>query len=583
MKASLGNDLVLILSPQDNGNETRLRFCDLLCGDHLRAALAQRVLDLCSPFGTWNSPETAKTAFYMLGRFLKTGYFRELSDIKPNNWKEFWLSLKPSMKVYAGSLRILLLGAEGLPPETVESMLALSGHTIPTGKPAASLNDADVESLRDKTWATLVAARDRIRAGWRLVQRFKSGMSASDPDYSYAAILTEIATQGDIQRRSSSRNQRYLPPDVLRRLYGGTRGQTTAMPLFEQLYLTSQEGAAALIALGITCGWNLSVAISLQSTEVRRIDARDESEPEILGVRLRKPRRGAADTWSENYQDTGPRSKARLLQVLLECTEGARRTLKELGKPRHELLIVLPAHLVGVTQTETPSPLFPLSTVGYRAVLQHLSTWRENNPEYGSAGPRAVRQYFTSRVHPQGHKASTNSSYVLRDPVVRESSKSTIEDGIASAIAFLQATVIDANVVSAENAPIAAAAGTLLDVNEKRNDTVIGACQNPKESGITGGPCTASLLLCFACRNAIVMSRHLPRIVLLFNRIDAIRSVTEEEDWAVNWSAHHSRLIDLLEPGKFFSESQIKSAPDAVTSEDIRMIERLLAREWDVA
>lgn len=571
----------------DQGRSKTVDFATYPCGRSLQQALAKRAHALTRGSGTWNTIVTLDGGLGAVRSLLAQRRCDSVSDLTSADVRRYWMSLSAASRARTGrSLKTFLSGMEELPEDVSRAL-----RFIPTAanggetKTKMTLSDQQVELVRRRAVDDLKRARDRIRSGWELVDRFQSGeIPEGHPEHAYAKVLHEIATTGDIaDRYPSNHRQRRVPREVLTRIHGPGTTRTSTHPCFASLFMTSNEGAAALIALTATCGWNLSVATTVSTEGMNRVDAGDGSEPVHLRVTLSKPRRGGVDTWSETYIDTGPRSKVYVINLIYECTVGARRVQRTLGVNEQALLVVLPDNLNAKRHATTAAPLFALNAVDRRTVADHLAKWRAGDDgDLGFVSPRWLRQHFVTVQHPQGHSPAMNDDYVLADERVRREALPTIEQGITEAMTSLRATLVNDVVAKPEDAPIAAALGTLDLLNDGGLDAVVSACQNPDDSPITGGRCGASLLMCFACRNAVVLRRHLPRNWVLWERLEALRTAMDATTWSDRWSTHHARLSDLLTPDRYFDAETLEHARDARTDADVQVVRRLLQREWDV-
>lgn len=586
MRTALDDTRLTVTDEQ--GRSKTIDFATYPCGPDLQQALAKRAHALTRGSGTWNTIVTMDGGLGAVRSFLAQRHCGSARDLTSADLRRYWLSLSATSRAKAGqSLKTFFGEMEGLPEDVTRALrfvpsVARDGET----KTKITLDEQQVELVRRRAIDDLKRARDRIKAGWALVDRFQSGdITEGNPDHAYAKVLHEIATTGDISDRyPSNHRQRRVPREVLTRVHGSGTSRTSTHACFAALFMTSNEGAAALIALTATCGWNLSVATSVSTAGMSRVDAGDGSEPVHLRVTLTKPRRGGVDTWSETYMDTGPRSKVYVLNLIYECTVGARRVQRTLGYDEEALLVVLPDNLNAKRHATTAAPLFALTAMDRRTVANYLAKWRAaDEDDLSFVSPRWLRQHFVTVQHPQGHSPAMNDDYVLADEGVRREALPTIEQGITEAMTSLSATLVNDVIAKPEDAPIAAAHGTLDLLNDGALDAVVSACQDPDDSPITGGRCGASLLMCFACRNAVVLRRHLPRNWVLWDRLEALRTVMDASTWASRWSTHHTRLSDLLTPDRYFDTETLEQARNARTPADEQVVDRLLRREWDVA
>lgn len=569
------------------GRTKTVDFAAYPCGQPLQQTLAERAHALTRGSGTWNSLVTMDGGLQAVRSLLRQRHCQSAGDLAGSDLRRLRMALSPSARANTSRvLRTFFRDFEGLSDDFRRSLEVIPRTPKDGGiTTKGGLREDQVELVRRRAIEELRNARDRIRSGWALVDRFQAGaIPHSHPDHAYAKVLHEIATTGDIADRYPSRHaQRRVPREVLNRLHGPGTTRTSAYGCFESLFMTSNEGAAALIALTATCGWNLSVATSVSTADLTRVDARDGSEPVHLRVSLNKPRRGGVDTWSETYVDTGPRSKFFVINLIYECTVGARRVQRALGVNEEALLVVLPRNLNAMRHATTAAPLFALTALDRRTVAEHLAKWRAANDDLEFASPRWLRQHFITVTHPQGHSPAMHGDYVLADDLVRRDAVPTIEQGIAEAMHSLEATLVDNVIAKAEDAPIAAARGSLEVLNAGGLDAVVAACQDPDKNPATGKRCDVSLLMCFACRNAVVLRRHLPRNWALWERLDTLRTVTDAATWRDQWSGHYERLSDLLTPDRYFDAGTLEHARTARSPADERVVERLLQRGWDVS
>lgn len=586
MRTALQGTRLTVMDEQ--GRSKTIDFGLYPCGPDLQRALAKRAHAMTRGSGTWNTIVTMDGGLGAVRALLGQRHYESVSDLTGADLRRYWMTLSGASRAKTGqALKTFFADMEAL-PEDVSRTLRFVPSAASNGdaRTKVTLNEQQVELVRRRAIEDLRRARDRIQAGWALVERFESGeVPEGHPDHAYAKVLHEIATTGDIaDRQPSNARQRRVPREVLNRIHGPGSGRTSTHPCFAALFMTSNEGAAALIALTATCGWNLSVATSVSTAGMNRVDAGDGSEPVHLRVTLTKPRRGGVDTWSETYIDTGPRSKVFVINLIYECTVGARRVQRALGVHEEALLVVLPDNLNVTRHARTAAPLFALTAMDRRTVAEYLAKWRAGDEDaLRFVSPRWLRQHFVTVQHPQGHSPAMNDDYVLADEGVRRDALPTIERGITEAVTSLSATLVDDVVAKPDDAPIAAARGTLDLLNDGSLDVVVSACQDPDDSPITGGRCGASLLMCFACRNAVVLRRHLPRNWVLWERLETLRTVMDAATWASRWSTHYARLGDLLTPDRYFDAETLEHARTARTEADEQVIQRLLQREWDVA
>ncbi|WP_138253913.1 hypothetical protein [Nesterenkonia salmonea] len=156
-----------------------------------------------------------------------------------------------------------------------------------------------------------------------------------------------------------------------------------------------------------------------------------------------------------------------------------------------------------------------------------------------------------------------------------------VEEGIQAAYDEVMARVVADDEIESSAAPVASRLGVLHEVVDGRRDTVTAACQDHDHFPGTDEPCRASFLTCFTCRNAVVLKRHLPRIMALVDHLNALRAVTPATVWESRFAVHLARASSLTEPGRYFSNRDVDGARAVVTEDDRLAVKRLMAREWD--
>ena len=583
---SAANLEVVLRSPNGEVLMT-VNLSSLPCGEPLQRAFADRFEALAEVDGTFGSKQTFKTALYFARRLCRMTHLERPSDITSKVWREYWLSLGPSLKQGVSGLKTVLLSMPGIPEQT--RITIHNSRVVKDKRTAASLTDAEAALVRSEAFACVETAVARIQAGWALVDEFAAGrLQPVDADYELARVLHDIATTGDITDFYTTKKQgggvrqvRRLPPDVRRRLHGSESNRTSVHIAFEQLFLTAQEGAAAALCLAMSAGWNLSVALSVQAQDIERVDAMDGIDPVRMRVRMHKPRRGSQSAWTLTYRDNGPQSTCRLLGLLLDGTWRARQMFRERDLQFDNLLIVLIRGLNGARHNNE-LPLVTMTQIDYRTALAYQDDWRKSR-DLPFATPRRLRQYFTTRQHPQGHSESMNAAYNLADGEVRRATPPTITAGLEQAYA----SSIDATIAQTDDAleelSFHLGANLIKEIVGGTRDTPTASCTDHEHSPLSAGhACDVGFLNCFGCSNAIVLLRHLPRITHLHDRLLQLRAAYDSPSWEQRFLPHVARIQALLTPGRYFSDASIEHARQSVTPEDHEIVAALLDRRWDV-
>ncbi|MFD0328234.1 hypothetical protein ACFQZC_08435 [Streptacidiphilus monticola] len=190
---------------------------------------------------------------------------------------------------------------------------------------------------------------------------------------------------------------------------------------------------------------------------------------------------------------------------------------------------------------DQPRPVGPLSLgIGYNDV----TAWVLAHSLPGSPFQRVRRTTVVEQRQPLQHSRSTHERvYVLPDQRVQHESQEVIAEGAQEALALALDTAFG---------------GRLAERYEPGHaETVTADCAGESASPrpTPDGGCGASFLLCLACANARVHPGHHPRLALLHQQLEALRSVLPEPVWQARWLEHHLRLDDLRgkvggEPGR---------------------------------
>jgi hypothetical protein len=88
-----------------------------------------------------------------------------------------------------------------------------------------------------------------------------------------------------------------------------------------------------------------------------------------------------------------------------------------------------------------------------------------------------------------------------------------------------------------------------------------------------------SFLMCFACPNAIATTRHLPRIVYLFQALEQLRAAVDAAVWRVDWAGHHARVGDLI--GRHTDPSRWAGLLATLGEQERDLVDQMLARRLD--
>jgi hypothetical protein len=94
-------------------------------------------------------------------------------------------------------------------------------------------------------------------------------------------------------------------------------------------------------------------------------------------------------------------------------------------------------------------------------------------------------------------------------------------------------------------------------------------CRDPYDSPYTPGNqlCHVAPAMCMLCRNAVVFTSQLPRLLLLYDHIERMRTVLEPRRWTAVWGAQAAALAQLFRD----CEDQLPAARQAIEAQQLRL------------
>ncbi len=590
---------VLIISPP--GEEPyELDFCGVDVGDDLRRNLMDIVMARVGPTGKWRKL-TAQGGLWSLRTLFEGLGVTGAGEITYGKYLERLMSL-PQGTRYTHHMRLRKVVQEirGVDPEEKSRII---NHRVPRPARDSSrhvVTEQEFVDLRRLCFESVQSALRRVKAGWAVVDSYRNGEYAEGTaDWEYGTVLDEIARTGTLATRDPSNSGRILlPVSVRQRLYPGQSiARVSAFPLWSHLYPTSDETCAAVTGLIATCGWNATTLLRLHMTNITRVDPQDGTQAAEFHVLLDKPRLGPVSQWGENLHDGDwdegegddapesidarfevrgdKHSKGRLLTMVIELTEGGRRTLAAAGRPCDNLIIGLTDGLHRGSRTTTELPIHPWAT--YDVAYFPMASWRKSTGHVW-ATPRALRHYFVVHVHPEGHVASMNLEYSLTDPTMKQLVQPSIAEVLESQFDGMMATVVTEDADIASQAPQVVARGVREDVESGQLDTLGSSCLDHDHNPETHAPCRVSFLDCFACKNAVVLKRHLPRNIAIYERLEFLRSYTPDAGWNRVYAIYHARVSSVLER---YSQDDVEQAREVITDDDRDLVATLIKDRWN--
>jgi hypothetical protein len=163
-------------------------------------------------------------------------------------------------------------------------------------------------------------------------------------------------------------------------------------------------------------------------------------------------------------------------------------------------------------------------------------------------------------------------AYLAKNPDARAEAHVTARNGFAELVTTahqrLALRISDESEVSDE-------------VNAGSKDTATVACADITHHPITGEVCRDNFLMCLACDNAIATARHIPRLALLHQALEDLRSTLASKGWE-RWREHYLRLHAFLVIEVNLDEASIREAANRATRADRMHVSRALGGTYDV-
>ncbi|MBB1257442.1 hypothetical protein [Streptomyces alkaliterrae] len=481
----------------------------------------------------WTSHETAKTCWSRVMAFAT--FLSELESTPQDldgltvamlkRWRARHVSTVTG-KAVLSTVRLLLQQdprfADG--PVTEELL-----RRFPAAKPSKQ------SYAGDERKGVVLAAQRQFRAAWlrigentRLLRAWRAGdLEENSRDWRLGAVLDHLARTGDVPRSILPSGQSHVDH---RNLLGGAGPEQT----WGRLFLSREELTALAVLLTDRFAWNLKVYDRLPTPTAG--SSVGEKTATTYQVKVEKRRAGGGRWFStEDVTDSGADSPGRLITQALEATAHGRELAARLA-PGTDLLMVsrlyAPRRAAHRHQdTERPRPVGPLS---FGIAYSDAQRWAQAHGLGGSPFQRTRRTTVTREGVPRQHSQSTHERvYVLPDEHVKRASRSVFADGAEEAL---------------EQAEVAVFGGHLADAPDPEHDqTATADCEDETTSPwpTPEGGCGADFLLCLACKNAYVHPGHHPRLALLRQQLDSLRSVLDEGVWNERWQDHSLRLEDL--------------------------------------
>lgn len=540
-----------------------------------------------APGKRWQTISTATTvasAVRTMAHYLNANFpeVTTLADLGAEVWWA-WRSSKDAARWpgQVNTMRALLSESPKLPESTRRAMRAK------TTKPRKRLPKNDAYSNTEFT-AIRTAARHRVNQALRRIEANSAVLrSYADGEETPTMVFQSrgtVWTPGSLLQHLSQVGM--LPSEYLAarvKLKGAfdLRGVTNPA---QALFPSINEIYCLMVLLVCERGFNLSVMANLTVSSFASSDQVTESS--VHTVSIDKPRRGR----NRHSDEILAGEAGKLWDRAVQLTQPCRDALRALGTPTDLLLI---AH-----RHKDLNGLGP-----FRTDWSHLTHTPARSAAFSKDGDgqpirisfqrlRLTEQILSQHAR-QNSEAVSEDTYRRLDPTTIEAASETVEeaqiDAVNHAIATVQVRAMTAaDVAAARQDPAAVAASFSVPVTTLnlllagKLDTPTGACidyfNGPFSQG-AGEPCPASFFACFACGNSVITPRHLPRLVVLLDALDAIATVVTPRRWDSDYAPHYARLRSVLTANA--TQPEIDEARRAIEPAERDMIARLVTRSLD--
>ncbi len=594
-----GDRTTVVFYEEQSGKSHILDFSSFLAPLAMQQWMASLLAARCGPRGGSKRLATAKRYHWILHRF--TVVLSEAGRVPPTPgelapehfqiFRDRYEGHPASLREHLLTLRRLMRKSEEL---TAEALRDLLRTRLPAATPATQ-----VTAYSDHEWQQIMTAlrrdvriaRDRIRAGVRLLARFRDGeLIPGRREEALGRMLEEFATTGDLPRNESGA----LRAEVSR--LGG------AMAIGGMLSLTRDESTAFAILLSALTAENFGTVKTWPALHTRP-DGCVTTQAVAL-VEETKPRRGPDRehmvaaledlppslrelTESEDAERRLFHSPLRVYQLLLELTQTARRLS---GETR-----------AFIAYSPKSRSAFDRDMWNTEVHVKHWSQSRGfPSMRKAVAGRlpavqvRRIRQSALERKRrPVAHSRETLRDYYLkRSRTVQEQSRSvvgkTLREQVAKARTAMEIPVFTPDFIDrAAQDPEAAAAEAGLDPEALKGllageqDTVLTGCVDHLAGPDTprGTPCTSSFFACLGCENARALPHQLPVQIVVRDRLLAARPNSDPTTWRAKYLAATDRLEDIL---RHYTPAEREQARANLSDRQSELIDDLLSGRLDL-
>ncbi|GAA3339475.1 hypothetical protein GCM10020358_23410 [Amorphoplanes nipponensis] len=512
--------------------------------------LAAALSRCTGPQGTLRTPASARAVWQGMRQLLT--FLDDLPQppqtpdtLTARHLQRFWLTrsavvARPTLVQEVAQLRALFRQID--PPDLIhDDVRAWLAQRRPKGptEPPSGYSDQEFEAIMAAARSDVVAIRQRLDSGRRLLARFARNPDSLDIEQQkLAAVLTEIAATGDVPVI------RMPPPNT------GLRDRAAMLALAQHLFVIDADlGPLLTLAVGLS-GRNPETIKDLRAEH-------EILENKAVRAELIKRRRGPGHTFATAHWEIGSPSQQ------LRTPGGFYLLLEQLMRLGRSFSGTASLWSIWVWRNGHIGP-FDRS----RGLSGSFDSWKKGLGLRDDDGyplrvslpllkktvdvrtTRATGGHLPSSPRSNGMPVLF-SNYLRGDASVREWAGDVVTAALADAErdaresharVLAAATPAEPRAVAAQLGLTEQAAQDLLD---GRLDTAFAACADIERSPFNGGQrCSASFLLCFGCENALVTHAHLPRLKAV---LDWLVEQREKLDLALWWQRHGLTWLAITE------------------------------------
>jgi hypothetical protein len=349
------------------------------------------------------------------------------------------------------------------------------------------------------------------------------------------------------------------------------------------LMLTSRESVAVATLLMCSEGYNLSTIERLEVADLS--GGIGDAHSDFYAVLNDKPRRRQRRYYTSLHEDLADDQQedglspvqlrtGRVFRLVHEATDPARHYALSRGEKTSMLLLY----------ASTTSDRRADSGAWAKTITRNLVSGVAAAGAYREGGwvPEGLRidfamlhrtfQVVAERAPTHNTRNTHVQEYLSKNPEARAEAHETTRNGFTQLIATthqrMALRVSDESEVGAE-------------VNSGAKDTATVACADITHHPVTGEACRDNFLMCLACDNAIATARHVPRLALLHEALEDLRSTLTSKGWE-RWQDHYLRLHAFLVKEANLNEKSIREAANRATRTDRAHVSRVLGGTYDV-